>query len=55
MAFKKTTTKENNINFKILEEYGTLSNNDKGYELKFTYTSWNNNEPMKKLKSFTKS
>ena len=52
MAFKKTGNKENKFECKILEDYGTLSSNDKGYELKFTYTSWNGNDPKYDLRSW---
>lgn len=46
MAFKKSNAKENKeFSCKVIEDYGVLSENEKGYQMKLTYTSWNGNDP----------
>lgn len=49
MAFKKT--KKEDFKVKIIEDYGTISENN-GYELKLTYTSWNGNDPKYDIRSW---
>ena len=53
MAFKKSAPSakaDTEPIYKVLEECGTLSTNDKGWSLKLRYLSWNNNEPKYDLR-----
>lgn len=54
MAFNKTTKTKaaTEPTFKVLEECGTLSTNEKGWALKLRYISWNGNEPKYDLRSW---
>lgn len=47
MAIKTETTKTktNEPTYKVLEECGTINTNDKGWEFKLRYVSWNGNPP----------
>ena len=44
MAIKKSAVK-NEPTYEVLEECGTVNTNDKGWELKLRYISWNGNPP----------
>ena len=55
MAIKKSTTikaKKDEPTYEVLEECGVLSTNDRGWELKLRYLSWNGNEPKYDLRSW---
>lgn len=53
MAFRKSKSESTSeINYKVLEEYGTLSVNANGWELKLRYISWNGKEPKYDLRSW---
>lgn len=54
MAFRKSTTKAKitEPTYEVLEECGTLSTNNKGWEMKLRYMSWNGNEPKYDLRSW---
>lgn len=57
MAIKKSNTKAKSTTeptYQVLEECGTLSSNDKGWELKLRYMSWNGNEPKYDLRTWKK-
>lgn len=53
MAFKKSTPTvkaDTEPTYEVLEECGTISTNDKGWELKLRYLSWNGNAPKYDLR-----
>ena len=50
MAIKKTTTKTNEINYKVLEECGTVAERKGGYELKLRFMQWNDRDPVYDLR-----
>lgn len=50
MAIRKSS--ENKIEFKVLEECGTLSTNANGWELKLRYMSWNGKDAKYDLRSW---
>lgn len=55
MAIKKSTTSVKTVTeptYEVLEECGTLSSNDRGWELKLRYIAWNGNEPKYDLRSW---
>ncbi len=55
MAIRKTNVKETTKTeptYEVLEECGTLSTNNRGWELKLRYIKWNDNEPKYDLRSW---
>ena len=54
MAFRKSATiaKSTEPTYEVLEECGTISTNDRGWELKLRFISWNGNEPKYDLRSW---
>lgn len=52
MAIRKSNTKAKEPTYEVLEECGTLSTNNKGWEMKLRYMSWNGNEPKYDLRSW---
>ena len=55
MAIRKTNVKpaaKTDPTYEVIEECGTLSTNDRGWELKLRYMSWNGNEPKYDLRSW---
>lgn len=50
MAFKKTNTKNTSFTYDVLEECGTVATNDKGWEMKLRFMSWNGGEPKYDLR-----
>lgn len=47
---KKNTAKADAINYKVLEECGTVAARKGGYELKLRYISWNGRDPVYDLR-----
>ena len=57
MAIRKSATSlmtKTEPTYEVLEECGTLSSNDRGWELKLRYIAWNGNEPKYDLRSWKK-
>ena len=50
MAIKKSNAKANDINYKVLEECGTVSHRKGDYVLKLRYISWNDRDPVYDLR-----
>ena len=50
MAIKKTASKGSEINYKVLEECGTVAERKGGYELKLRYMQWNDRDPVYDLR-----
>ena len=52
MAFKKTnTTKETDVNYEVLEDYGDISTKG-NYTLKVRYVKWGNNDPKYDIRAW---
>lgn len=55
MAIRKTNVKsatKTEPTYEVIEECGTLSTNDRGWEMKLRYIAWNGNEPKYDLRSW---
>ena len=56
MAIRKTSTKSaaktTEPTYEVFEECGTLSTNNRGWELKLRFMSWNGNEPKYDIRSW---
>ena len=50
MAIKKSNAKTNDINYKVLEECGTVAHRKGDYVLKLRYISWNDRDPVYDLR-----
>ena len=51
MQIKKSAAKANaEINYKVIEECGTVAERKGGYELKLRYLSWNGRDPVYDLR-----
>lgn len=50
MAIKKSAATTKEINYKVIEECGTVATRKGGYELKLRYMSWNGRGPVYDLR-----
>ena len=47
---KNGNSKKSDINYKVLEECGTVAERKGGYELKLRYMQWNDRDPVYDLR-----
>ena len=50
MAIKKYTKKNDEINYKIIEDCGVIAARKGGYDLKLQYMQWNDRDPVYDLR-----
>lgn len=53
MAFKKTAKETTELNYEIIEDYGTISESGK-WEKRLRLIAWNGNEPKYDIRAWSK-